>query len=473
MASLHWDFSVSGPVSDPKDAGFVGLRHEGNAAVLYLPHGVSTAVPHDQRPARLGLVVRLLSRYAELQLRHTPTTRGDRDGPAQGRGQSHAWSASGPQSGFHQAFAYVQLIRLLQRAGTLSIGKERRWNSEFDHRHLSASLERALLLPDGVAVLDQTLGPATVMRRQPQALVGLACWLALDGLQHLFPTPAAGTWDDRPHRTVIAEWQGLADRFAERQGLTRSASLFGDFQSIRRCLAQLQAALKACVASDPPVSSEARSLHEAVQALLHHRTGDAAGPWLGLQTFHQVWEAACLDHAIDAFGASAVVTCDTAHLDRRFDSHRAQWDEAQQRLFTFAGHSRRPDLVVRTQKGWRIIDFKYYAAAEARERFSTHPPSPDLSLVYSKDERDRSAFAKVSKPYQDVVNMSCYRWLLKERGGPPGPRAGDRIDCEFWLAGHGQTEDRNSRPWMSDLALTLVEQPAAQLLERYASGWRL
>lgn len=471
MNSLHWDFSVSGPVADPKTAGFVGLRHDGERAVLYLPHGMSTTVPQDQKPGTLGLVVRVLSRYAELQLRHPPTARPDRDGPVQGKGQSHAWSAAGPQSGFHHTFAYVQLIRLLQRAGTLSIGKERRWNAEFDHRHLSASLERALLLPNGVAVLDQTLGPATVMKRQPQALVGLACWLALDGLQHLFPAPDKGDWDDRPPRAILAEWQGLAARFAERQGLTRSASLFGDLPSIRRCLGQLQAALQACVASDPPVSSEARSLHDVVQALLHHRTGAAAGPWLGLQTFHQVWEAACLDYAINTFGASAVVTCDTEHLDRRFDAHRARWQEAQQRLFTFGGYPRRPDLVVRSQAGWRIIDFKYYDADNARRQFAVHPTSPDLSLVYSKDEAERVAYAKACKPHQDVVNMSCYRWLLKERGGALGLKAEDPIDCEFWLA--GQAEHKSHRPWMSDLGLTLAEQPAVQVLARYASGWRL
>lgn len=471
MKSLHWDFSVSGPEAGPDWSGFVGLRHTGEHAVLYLPHGLPTTVPQDQKPGKLGLVVRLLSRYAELQLRHKPTTRPDRDGPMQGTGQSHRWSAAGPQSGFHHTFAYVQLIRLLQRAGTLSIGKERRWTAEFDHRQLSASLERALLLPNGVAVLDQTLGPATVMKRQPQALVGLACWLALDGLQHLFPEPAQGGWDDRPPRAILAEWRGLADRFAERQGLTRSASLFGDFSSIRRCLGPLQAALHACVASDPPVSSEARNLHELVRALLHHRTSPATGPWLGLQSFHQVWEAACLDHAIDTFGASAVVTCDTEHLDRRFDAHRARWKEAQQRLFTFGGSLRRPDLVVRSPSGWRIIDFKYYEAEEARRRLTVHPTSPDLSLVYSKDQAVRHAYAKACKLHQDVVNMSCYRWLLKERGGALGLKPDDPIACEFWLS--GQAEDRSHRPWMSDLGLTLVEQPAAQVLERYARGWRL
>lgn len=471
MKSLHWDFSISGPPADHGWAGFVGLRHDDDHAVLHLPHGLPTTVPQDQKPGRLGLIVRLLSRYAELELRHKPTTQPDRDGPMQGRGQSHAWSGAGPRAGFHHTLAYVRLIRLLQRAGTLSIGKERRWTAEFDHRQLSASLERALLLPNGVPVLDQTLGLATVMKRQPQALVGLACWLALDGLQHLFPAPGPGAWDDRPPRALLAEWRGLADRFAERQGLARTASLFGDRPSVKRCLSQLQAALQACVASDPPVSSEARQLHDGVQTLLHHRTDASAGSWLGLQTFHQVWEAACLDHAIDTFGPSAVVTCDTEHLDRRFDAHRARWNEAQQRLFTFGGYLRRPDLVVRSPEGWRIIDFKYYDVEDAQRKFVRHPPSPDLRDLDSKDKMNRDACVKALKSYQDVVNMSCYPWLLKERGGALGLKPDDPITCEFWIA--GQAEGRSRRPWMSDLGLTVVEQPSAQVLERYASGWRL
>lgn len=468
MAARDFGFELESPSPDGDWEAYVGLREKGKAITLRVPHGYPKDVDVSEKSGILGELMRVVARFSAAfpnEKRSEFEGQSTRDGFIFGNGgQSLRFSDEGADVSYSNLSRYLELIRHLRDPRLLALVKAPGLTSQFDHRHIARNIERATFLPDGTPVFDQLWAPRAQMRRTSNDMVGLACWMALDGLRRLFPDPADSAGDEIS-TALRAEWEALSSRFADECGLEADASLF----SARRAdtLSILQSALEICMRRAPPVSSDARELHRLLDDLIHHALSEQSGDIWGLRGFHHVWESACLEYAI-AQGEllGEIFTCDYQYLHEIDPKIRAKWRKNRADIFCKHGIERRPDLVVKKHDGsYLIVDFKYYAESESETFVKERPRQSNLELDAVK--RGANDFCWREKKYRDVANIEAYRWLLMEHG--PQPVSGSSVKLEFWVP--GCSGGRVECSWMS--TLSLVGKPAREVLGAYARKFRL
>ena len=83
--------------------------------------------------------------------------------------------------------ACLALIRRLRNPHFLAEVRKPGLNSQFNDRQISRALEHAHFLPDGTPVFEQMWGSSRQLGVKHEDYSGLAVWIALDALGHLFP----------------------------------------------------------------------------------------------------------------------------------------------------------------------------------------------------------------------------------------------------------------------------------------------
>lgn len=452
---------------------YVGLREKGGIVTLRVPHGYPEGNDVKDAPQILGELTRAVMRFSEVfsdAERSSYDGCSTRDGllKADG-GQSFNFDSKDAELGYTHFARYRQLIRMLRDPRLLAATKAPGLTTQFDHRYIARNLERAMFLADGTPVFDLSWAPRTQMRHTGNDMVGLACWMALDAVKILFPNSA----DHQIAAALQSEWDELAHRFAGEHELDADASLFSGKR--HDTLPLLQTALETCTRLAPPVSSDARELHHLLDELLHYALNGQDGEICGLQGFYHVWESACLEYAIDNLEeGDKVFTCDQTYLLGRAPK---EWNESLVRVFAKHGLERHPDLVIKKADGtYLVIDFKYYAADEAKNKFTNKPPSPPgLELL----KTNPAEFARQWKPYQDIASVEAYRWRLMQYELKSIDAS--KVKIELWVPDL-HASDGYPCKWMDGVTLddkpatkilTLVGKPAREILSSYANKFRL
>jgi hypothetical protein len=500
MTSQDWNFVLESPNPDDWEA-YVGLCEKDGQVTLRVPHGYPNDSTDDELPVHdkqqiLGELTRAVMRFSGIY--HAKVKRSSRDGFLQAAdGQSFSFDSNGSAPVHTHLFRYVQLIRKLRDPRLLALTKTPGLTTQFDHRYIARNLERAMFLTDGTPVFENTWAPRTQMRHAGNDMVGLACWMALDALEHLFLDSA----DREIGGALQAEWEELKCRFADEHELEADASLFLGNRS--DTLRALQAALEICVRREPSVSSDARELHQLLDELLHYAPSGHDGYICGLKGFHQVWESACLEYAIDEIephGTDKIFTCDDEFLSGIDPSTRKRWKDNRHRVFAKNGIARRPDLVIKKDgkdgvNEYTIVDFKYYAVSESNKKYeagnrpkaSKLSSTPEPLKLLTDDEwlafrKKYAEFESTYKAAQDIGNIEAYRWLLMQYA----PCDETKVTLELWVPGEKLNPGRKPLCWQardgdSNLLgdstkfnnLKLVYKPAQTILGAYAKKFRL
>jgi hypothetical protein len=472
---------AAGDRDDGEDDDFVGLlATPDGAGALRLPHGYPMppgATEDESRLRTLGELTPLLARFADLhpfEVSAAPLSCAPRDGLLRERAGLRRRLADGA-AGHSTIGGYIELMRRLRHPQLLGMQRAPGL-APFDPRHLGRSLERATYLPDGSAYFEQQWGQLRQTRRHSGSLIGLACWLARDALLHVFN----GAWTGEVPAALLAEWDELAQRCDAGRPLPRHASLFNDERG--DTLQQLRSAFDAGARQAPPMDAEGRELHALLDRLLNFSVADAGGDIWGMRGFHRVWEAACLEQAIEQYGIQLVFCCDDELLSGVSQKLRGQWRAARHRVFARNGTARRPDLVLRLDDGrFRIIDFKYTDCyGDDAAFFKRRPPAIDLAraprLPGGRIVIDGAAY----KAQQDVANLETYRWLLMQHELHSCDESA--VDLELWVpaaqdgekACAWQANEGGINPHGSGFdRLKVRHLSSAGVLQRYASAFKL
>lgn len=426
MSSWHVEIERHVAASDYE--AFVGLRLREGKPVLRLPLGYAVT-PAESGQRCLGDFSRILARFAS----DFPEERRSRH---QGDGYLRASAGQSSRPGASQAMGYskigdcLQLLRRLRAPNMMALARMPGL-AGFDPRYISRNLERATYLPDGTPHFDTMWSLAPQLRRMGSDMLGLAAWTALDTVEHIFPTFRYRELDS----ALAKEWELLAARFADDYDLDSSASLYSGKSATT--LATLQTALEAVTRQSPPLHADARELYGILDRLLNFSLMENGGQIWGLEGFHRVWEAACLEHAQTKYGAEAILTCDDELLKKAAPQDRKRWSQNRRHIFSRNGIARRPDLVVQRSDGrFLIVDFKYSAAYADEAILKRRPPAPVIPRASDtanalSNPRARRTFAEQYKLHQDIANLEAYRWLLMQHM----VRSPDEslVDIELWV----------------------------------------
>jgi hypothetical protein len=428
MSKGAWNVEIEERVAATDYESFVGLRLRAGKPVLRLPLGYAVA-PAESGQRCLGDFSRILARFAseypeERRSQHLGD--GYLRAPA---GQSYRPGAQQP-IGYSKIGNCLQLIRRLRDPKMMALMRMPGL-AGFDPRYISRNLERATYLPDGTPLFDTMWSHAPQLRRMCSDMVGLAAWTALDTIEHIFPSFRYSELDN----ALAKEWELLAERFADDYDLDSEASLYTGTSSAT--LAALQSALQAIARQSPPLHADARELYDILDRLLNFSLVENGGEIWGLEGFHRVWEAACLEHAQSKYGSEAIFTCDDELLKKAPPQDRKRWKQNRCRVFAHNGIARRPDLVIQQADGrFLIVDFKYSAAYMDEAIVKRRPLAPEMPRASdtegtSDSRRVLRAFAEQFKLHQDIANLEAYRWLLMQHE----LRSPDEslVDMELWV----------------------------------------
>ncbi|MDB5936744.1 MAG: hypothetical protein JWQ01_4088 [Massilia sp.] len=467
-----WNIAIEQASGTNGVEAFVGLlRQPDGTLALRLPLGYVISAQESAQHC-LGYFSRILARFAS----HHPDERRSeyqRDGYLRAhRGQSYGPTAK-QLPGYSKVGNCLELIRRLRDPRLLALARMPGL-SGFDARYISRNLERASYLPDGTPYFDAMWTHAPQLLQTRNVMVGLAAWVALDTVSHLFP----GVLNRELDSALTAEWQVLADRFADDHGLDATASLYAETSTAT--LSILQTALEAIAQRTPPVHADARNLHEILDRLLNFSLTANNGEIWGLQGFHRVWEAACLEYAQKKYGEAAIFTCDDELLATASPRERNRWKQNRHQIFAHNGLARRPDLVIQKDDGgFLIVDFKYSTAYAEETLLRRRPRAPDL--LRSSDTPDLPrAIAEQFKLYQDIANLESYRWLLMQHGLKSADES--LVDLELWVPSE-KTESKRCA-WMAQVGgralpesgfngLVIVYQSTREIIGPYGDSFKI
>lgn len=466
MTAHDWNFALASPDAIDREA-YVGLVEKNGQVTLRVPHGYQRDVDDSEKPRILSELMCVVSRFSDaFHIEARPNLDGLLNGDG---GRSFGYKDNDAYIGYSNLERYILLIRKLRDPSLLAQTKAMGLSVQFDHRYIACNLERAIFLPDGTPVFDHVWAPLTQIRHTSNDMVGLACWMALDGLTHLFPNTA----DHEISAALQCEWEELANRFADEHELNANATLFSSERAAS--LPLLQYALETCSRIAPPISSNARDLYQLLDELLYcELTGQDDGI-CGLKGFHYVWEAACLERAIEQYDKKNIFTCDYEYLTGIDTATCKRWKDNRIKVFAKNGIARRPDLVVKmADETWLIVDFKYYGN-EAIELLKKKRPSLNLDHLMAHEV----------KAYQDIGNIESYRWLLLQHQLKTIDES--RVTLELWFPSIEKEErhecqwaakDKGGKPLPNPKdsmfgGLFLVRKPARKILSDYASKFRL
>ncbi|NVD99402.1 hypothetical protein [Massilia sp. BJB1822] len=471
MKPKGWHFELQHTELASGGESYVGLvRDAEGKARLRLPYGYRLD-QGESKEACLGQLSRVLARFARSYPRERRSEREGYLSDAEGRREQ---TDGPPELGYAKLASLVELIRRLGDPQLLALVRIPGLAAGFDERHISRNLERAVYLPDHTPYFETMWARPPQMRQTRNDLVGLACWIALDALRHLFP----GAMDEEIAPNLLEEWETLAARFADSQHLSQDASLFGNGHEAT--LPHIQDALAAITRTEPPVHAQARELAELLGSILHYSANAGGGEIFGLKGFYRVWEAACLEYALEEFGAARILSCDHELLDSVSAPQRQLWTDARRQICAWNGMARRPDLIVRLDDGrLLLIDFKYSSAYAEESFFKRRPQKPGTQ----HQPANRLAWLKFCeelKLHQDIANLESYRWLLMQRH----LRNADEslVETQIWIP--AQQDSQRHCAWQTwDKSLHLPDTgyrqlsvrgvPAATILRHYARKFTL
>ncbi|MBY4791623.1 hypothetical protein [Burkholderia multivorans] len=303
MKAAAWHFEIETPESGRWFEAYVGLLRDRDSGrqVLRLPIGYA-AMPVADPHRCLGQITRTIAHFRTL-FSESQASGYKRDGYLEGEpGQRLAEGISlAPE--FSRIHACIQLMRQLQDPRLLAVVRRPGLAARFSDRQISPSLEHAHFLADGTPVFEQMWAQTQQIRHTNTDLVGMAAWVALDALAHLFPDIVATALSS----ALRAEWELLAEHFAMNFGIDSGASLLADSSGIT--LRLVRDALAWLQQTSPVFLADARQLHEWLDCYLNDKLSDG-GDIRELKGFNRVWEAACLEHARTLYGDDRIFTCD-------------------------------------------------------------------------------------------------------------------------------------------------------------------
>jgi hypothetical protein len=302
-----------------------------------------------------------------------------------------------------------------------------------------------------VPYLERVPGTRRELRYGESDIVGLYCFLADDFYQRFLHVDVSTAWG-----RFASEGLALAADFQHRH-LHTGASLYdGDRDACLHTLHCLRHALRTIDRNTPFRHPGYRMLHDALDRYLHGGSGaqGAEGLVWGLRDFWAVWESACLLYAAkDHY--EQFLTCDFEHMPVTLaeTDRRDRWLKQRELLFARNEIARRPDLVIQSDSGTKVIDFKFYGTA----------PS-------SRPKRAQGAIDKLER---DFLSIEAYGLLLQNHLLRTAPQQADTLALEFWLPGqaHGRTPWPNAPDW--DPPLSIVTLPTAELLDTYGLLYEL
>ena len=369
--------------------------------------------------------------------------------------------------------ACLALIRRLRNPHFLAEVRKPGLNSQFNDRQISRALEHAHFLPDGTPVFEQMWGSSRQLGVKHEDYSGLAVWIALDALGHLFP-------DDMDTALSRAARRVRRHRGAIRERLPAipDASLYAGKSD--RTLATLRAALARMSTQAPAVFAATRELQHLLDVYLNHEM-NGPGDIRGVAGFTRCGKPPACN-----MRARAIWRRPDPHLRpavRRSGNPATlrRWQDNRERVFARNGRDRRPDLVLLNENGRHtLIDFKYSMAFGRDAAFySRRPAVPDLkSLKPTRDSIEE--FKEALKLAQDVNNAEAYRWLYMQH--QLETHQDDAVDIEFWVPAFEaeampvawSVHGIGSRHAGSGFrGFSVRHQPTATLLSDFAAKFRL
>jgi hypothetical protein len=469
-----WHIELAGPESATSRESYVGLVRDTLTGRHTLRLPIGYALPPDPSPhEHLGRITRAIAHFctlfADRKIADSP-----RDGLLGGSNGERLTPGDAPAPGFSRMRACLALIRRLRNPHFLAEVRKPGLNSQFNDRQISRALEHAHFLPDGTPVFEQMWGSSRQLGVKHEDYSGLAVWIALDALGHLFPDDM----DTALSPGLRAECAAIAAQFANAYRLSPDASLYAGKSD--RTLATLRAALARMSTQAPAVFAATRELQHLLDVYLNHEM-NGPGDIRGVAGFYQVWEAACLQHARARYGDDRIHTCDPQFAGPATPATLRRWQDNRERVFARNGRDRRPDLVLLNENGRHtLIDFKYSMAFGRDAAFySRRPAVPDLkSLKPTRDSIEE--FKEALKLAQDVNNAEAYRWLYMQH--QLETHQDDAVDIEFWVPAFEaeampvawSVHGIGSRHAGSGFrGFSVRHQPTATLLSDFAAKFRL
>jgi hypothetical protein len=347
---------------------------------------------------------------------------------------------------FCDALGLDELFDRTDPTRLLSLCERRAKSAANAYTRIDRQLQFAIFDADGVPYLERAYGPRREVRYGTGEIVGLYCFLAED-----FYRQFLGVDVDSPWGQFASDGTAIAAEFRHRY-LNANASLYsGDSHECEHTLQRLRHTLQVIDRNTPFRNADYRTLYDALDRYLHGGIGGDSREGLvwGVNNFWAVWESACLLHAAQD-DYKRFVTCDFEHLPAALanSSKQQSWLLQRQTVFAHNEIARRPDLVIESDSGMRIVDFKFYA----------NPPA----------ERPKSATGAVTKLERDFLNIEIYGLLLQNHLLRSGDMRAENVALELWFPGEASSSTvlQGSPRW--NPPLSVVTLPTTELLQNYS-----
>ncbi|WP_454727477.1 MULTISPECIES: hypothetical protein [Cupriavidus] len=421
--------------------GYVGLERRQGRTVLRLPYHLSHLAREPVRAlAMLYKVLGVFRTTGKAAERLAPLDGVEHNG-APGR------DTQGEGLSFHDTLGLEALFQAFDPLGLLSLVERRGRTGRVDYSKLHRHLHRAVYLDDGTPFVEYAVGPRSELRLAAHDLVGLYCFVANDFYAGFLGLAPAQAWGDFSGE-ALAQAADFRHRF-----LHADSALFGEDAFLAADTRErLRETLFRIERQTPFKSQVFLTLFDGLRRYLEQGwlADHGDGMVWGIGDFWPVWESACLAHAVARHAPADIFTCDYQHLPAALltPAQERAWLANREAVFARNEYRRRPDLVVRHDGGYRIVDFKYHAEPATRR------PKPDTGVP--------------ARQVADFDNIEVYGLLMRDhlhRTGQPGAA---QVALEFWLPAAAPHARAFTQAPAWSPPLRLVGQPVAALLDDYA-----
>jgi hypothetical protein len=352
---------------------------------------------------------------------------------------------------FCDALALDELFSHMDPARLLSLVEGRGKIPANRHLRLDRHLHRAVFDADGVPYLEHVTGPRRELRYATGDIVGLYCFVTEDFYEKLLGVGAETRWGK-----FSAEGKALSAEFRHRYLSADASQYKGELGSCAHTLHTLRHTLLTIDRNTAFRNADYRTLYDALDRFLNSGIdhGDKDGLIWGVKDFWAVWESVCLVHAaVNHF--PQFLTCDFEHLPMAISSPSRErtWRRERDAVFARNELARRPDLVLSSETGTRVIDFKFFSSMPGRRPKPTNDP--------------------VGKLERDFLNIESYGLLVQNHLLRTAPHLADTVALELWIPGQvgGQAIWQQTPRW--DPPLSIVTIPTLPALEQYSFLYEL
>lgn len=346
---------------------------------------------------------------------------------------------------FCDALALDELFSKVDPTRFLSLAEGRGKIVANRHLRIDHHLHRAIFDAAGAPYLDHVIGPRREVRYATSDIVGMYCFVAEDFYENLLSVDVETPWGK-----FSAEGKALSAEFRHRYLSADASQYKGERGSCEHTLETLRHTLLAIDRNIAFRSPDYRTLHDALDRYLNSGLDGKGTDGLvwGVKDFWAVWESVCLVYAAaDHF--SQFLTCDFEHLPVAVSTPNLEQTWRRQREAVFARNelARRPDLVLSSEAGTRIIDFKFYSSAPTRRPKPTNDP--------------------LGKLERDFLNIESYGFLVQNHLLRTAPHRANNVALELWLPGRvgEQVAWQHTPRW--DPPLSILTIPTVEALEQY------